>query len=183
MLAVIGVATGLSALGSASTQGRPGVVATHAIASGTVIEAADLTVVNLPDAALPQEAFGQVSDVVGRQALSDIPQRGIVVESNLLSGELTGTTGLLKLPVHFADNSAVSLLHRGQHIDVFGPTGSGGGFALVASDITVLAIPQGDQGGPWGTDTASLVVIEVDPTQAANIAAAASSTSLSFALR
>lgn len=182
-LAVIGVAAGLSSVDSVTSQGHPTVVAAHTIPGGAVISEADLTVVALPDAALPQGTSSQASALVGRQALSDIPGRAIVVESNLLGGELASTSGLLKLPVHFSDDAAVSLLRSGQHIDIFGPSGSGGSFALVASDITVLTIPPTEQSTGLGATSSELVVIEVTPEQAASISSAASSTSLSFALR
>lgn len=183
VLTVIAVAAGLSTLSSAAADGRPTVVAARPIPSGTVISEADLTLVRLPASAVPEEAFSHPDQVVGRQALSEIAVRTVIGEPELLSDELTGTTGMLKLPVHFSDSAAVSLLRSGQHIDIFGPTGSAGGFALVATNIAVLAIPQPDQGGAWSGDGAALVVVEVNPEQAAAISAASSSTSLSFALR
>ena len=183
VLTVIAVAAGLSTLNSATADGRPTVVAAHPIPSGTVIGEADLTVVRLPASALPEGAFSQPDQLVGRQTLGEIAARTVVREPELLSDDLTSTTGMLKLPVHFSDSAAVSLLRSGQHIDIFGPTGSAGGFALVAANIAVLAVPQPDQGGPWSGDGAALVVVEVNPEQAAAISAASSSTSLSFALR
>lgn len=183
VLTVIAVAAGLSTLSSATADGRPTVVAAHPIPSGTVIGEADLTVVRLPASALPEGAFSQPDQLVGRQTLGEIAARTVVREPELLSDDLTGTTGMLKLPVHFSDSAAVSLLRSGQHIDIFGPTGSASGFALVAANIAVLAVPQPDQGGPWSGDGAALVVVEVNPEQAAAISAASSSTSLSFALR
>lgn len=182
VLAVIGVAAGLGAITSPA-DGQPVVVAAHDIASGTVIGDDDLRVAVLPASATPQGAFTEVSDVVGRQALSDIPARDIVMESALLSADLTTATGLLKLPVHFTDSAAVSLLRSGQRIDIFGPSGSGGSSALVASNLPVLAIPQSDSGSAWGDQATALVVIEVTPDQAASLSSAAAGGSLSFALR
>ena len=141
VLTVIAVAAGLSTLSSAAADGRPTVVAAHAIPSGTVIGEADLTVVRLPAAALPEAAFSQPSPLVGRQTLSDIAARTVVREPDLLSDDMTGTAGMLKLPVHFADNAAVSLLRSGQRIAIFDPTGSAGDYALVATNFAVLAVP------------------------------------------
>lgn len=183
VLTVIAVAAGLSTLSSATADGRPTVVAAHPIPSGTVIGEADLTVVRLPASALPEGAFSQPDQLVGRQTLGEIAARTVVREPELLSDDLTGTAGMLKLPVHFSDTAAVSLLRSGQHIDIFGPTGSAGEYALVAANIVVLAVPQGEQDGPWSSEGAALVVIEVNPEQAATISASSSSTSLSFALR
>lgn len=183
VFAVVGVAAALSVVSSAGAGGRPTVVASRPIASGTVLSAADLSVVRLPDQARPEGAFAEIDAVVGRQSLRDVAARDLVQDSDLLDGELRSSPGMVKLPVHFSDSTAVSLLQSGQHIDIFGPDSSSDGFRLVASDIAVLTVPHNESAGPLSSGGTELVVIEVNPEQAASITAAASSTSLSFALR
>lgn len=183
VFAVIGVAAALSVVSSASTSGQPTVVAAHAIAGGVVLSASDLRVVRVPSEARPEGAFGDIAEAVGRQTLRDVSARALLQESDLLDGELRSSPGMVKLPVHFSDGTAVSLLQAGQHIDIFGPDATSGGFKLVASDITVLTVPHNEPSGPLSLGGAELVVIEVNPDQAASISAAASTTSLSFALR
>lgn len=168
---------------SANAEGQPTVVAAHTIASGTVLSASDLRVVQLSADARPDGAFAEVAAVVGRQALRDVSARDLVQDSDLLNGELRSSPGTVKLPVHFSDSAAVSLLQAGQHVDIFGPDGSSNGFRLVASDITVLTVPHSEPSGPLSSGGTDLVVIEVTAEQAADISAAASIASLSFALR
>lgn len=183
VFAVAGVAAALSVVSSAGSGGQPTVVAAHSITGGAVLSASDLRVVRVPPEARPEGAFSEISAAVGRQTLRDVSARDLLQESDLLDGELNSSPGMVKLPVHFSDSSAVSLLQAGQHIDIFGPDGSSDGFRLVASDITVLTVPHNESAGPLSSGGAELVVIEVNPEQAASISAAASITSLSFALR
>jgi len=183
VLAVVGVAAALSVVSSASSGGQPTVVAARSIAGGSVLSASDLRVIRVPAEARPDDAFAQIAEVVGRQALRDVSARDLVQDSDLLNGELTSAPGMVKLPVHFSDSGAVSLLQAGQHIDIFGPDGTSGGFRLVASNITVLTVPHNEPSVPLSSGGAELVVIEVTAEQAADIAAADSIASLSFALR
>lgn len=183
IFAVVGVAAALSVVSSASAGGEPTVVAAHSIDGGTVLSATDLRMVRLPAEARPEGAFSEISAVVGRPVLRDVSARDLVQESDLLDGDLRSSPGTVKLPVHFGDGTAVSLLQPGQHIDIFGSAGSSDGFKLVASNITVLTVPHDEPSGPLSSSGAELVVIEVNPEQAASISAAASSASLSFALR
>lgn len=183
IFAVVGLAAALSVVSSASAGGEPTVVAAHPIAGGTVLNASDLRVVRIPAEARPEGAFSEVSAVTGRPTLRDVSVRDLVQESDLLDGDLRSSPGTVKLPVHFSDGTAVSLLQPGQHIDIFGSAGSSDGFKLVASDITVLTVPHNQPSGPLSSSGAELVVLEVNPDQAASITAAASTASLSFALR
>lgn len=183
VFAVVGVAAGLSVVSSASSGGQPTVVAAHPLVSGALLTASDLRVVRVPAEARPDGTFSEITALVGRQILREVSARQLVQESDLLNGQLPSSPGLVKLPVHFSDSTAVSLLQAGQHIDIFGPKGSADGFALVASDITVVTVPHTEPSGPLSSGGAELVVVEVNPEQAAKISAAASTTSLSFALR
>jgi Flp pilus assembly protein CpaB len=110
-----------------------------------------------------------------------------LLEPSLLAA--LGRPGLVAVPIRLADGPAAAALTRaGDLVDVLGTPGDDGGGAststtgstrVVASGLTVLAVPARDGSGD---DGAGLVVVAATSTQAARLADAATTTRLSLAL-
>jgi hypothetical protein len=87
----------------------------------------------------------------------------------------TGTSdtvpaGQLAVPLRLGDAAIASLLGPGDRVDVIATDGRAGA-TVVASGVTVNAVPSGDD-GVWGDDD-GLVVVLATPEQAVSLAAAA----------
>lgn len=158
------------------------IVASRSIPGGTTLAAADLTTVWLPAPAVAEGYFGSPESLLGRQVISEVPARRTLTGSDLLTNSASVAPGNLALPVRFSDAGTTAMLGVGSRIDIFGPSGTGGGFAVIASNIRVAAVPKNDSTGILSSRDGGLVMVEVDTTQAAAISAAAT-TSLSYALR
>lgn len=183
LLAAVAVLAGLNALTTGSPDGVPVVVAARTIPGGQRVAAADLAVVHVPGATIPDGAGADPAEFVGRTVVVDVPARAVLTPSVLLDSAGRARTGALALPVRFGESSAVALLRVGSRVDVLGPADGGSGYGVVAADVPVLALPTGGSGGLVDGGGEPLVLLEVSPAQASAIAAAASVSALSFALR
>lgn len=159
------------------------VTAARRLSGGSTLTAADLTISWLPAATVAEGSFDSTEPLVGQQLIAAVPRRGVLTGEDLLSGGLSVTPGKLALPIGFASAMTVSLLQVGSRIDVLGPAGTGQGYAVVATNLRVVAVPHAGDSGMLGTSGSELVMVEVDQVQAAAITAAASAASLSYALR
>jgi Flp pilus assembly protein CpaB len=183
VFAAVAVLAVLNTFSGAEASGAPAVVAARSIPGGTLVVAGDLRLVRLPPSMLPDGAFSDPAAVIGHTVVIPVPERSVLTPATLLeSGDLVAV-GRVALPVRFAEAAALSLLHVGAHIDVLGAAANGSDYGVVASDVLVVAIPAPSEGGVLGGSQNALVLVEVDSTQAAAIAAAASVSAVSFALR
>lgn len=163
----------------------PVISASRDLAVGTVLSAADLSLVDLPVDAVAGQGFQGTDELVGQQLAVPLP-RGFPVPATALVGEglLTGTApGTVAVPLRPADPSTVGLLAPGQLVDVILRTGNG---YDVAADSTVLARAApvlwtapggtGTTSGMWGGggEEAGLVVVAAGPEEAAALAGASS---------
>ena len=115
--------------------------------------------------------------------VAEVPVRRVLIASDLL-GEAGGLApGTVALPVRFGESATISLLRVGARIDILGPSAEGSGYAVVAGDVRVAAIPKAPDEGVLGGGGSDLVLIEVTNDQATRIASSASVSDLSFALR
>ncbi len=183
LFAALAVLAALNAFSSAETSGAPTVVAARSIPGGTKVVAEDLRIVRLPPAMVPAGAFSEPAAVIGHTVVIPVPARGVLTPASLLESDALVAAGKVALPVRFAEASALPLLRVGSHIDVLGATANGSDYGVVASDVRVVAIPAPSEGGVLGGSQSGLVLVEVDSGQAATIAAAASVSAVSFALR
>lgn len=178
----VAVLAGLNALTARAGPGTAVVIAVRAIPGGTTVAADDLAVVRVPADFVAEGAYSAIGDLLGRTTVVDVPARGMLTPSALLGAEGQVAAGLLALPVRFGETSAVALLRVGSRVDVLGPTAEGSEFGVVAADVRVVALPSSGGDGLLGGSESPLVLLEVTSAQAARISAAASISSVSFAL-
>lgn len=124
-------------------------------------------------------ALTEIGAAVGRTVIVGVPERQVLTPSALLGTAGQVAAGKVALPVTFG--AAASLLSVGSRLDVLGADTAG--YGVVAADVRVAALPPSDDPGLLGGTTSRLVLLEVDSTQAAGIAAAMAVSSLSFTLR
>ncbi len=180
ILATVAAFAAVSALTQQTSNSVAVVVATKEIPAGTIINAADLTVVRLPSAAVAEGAFESVEQLIGQEVIVNIPARAVLTRFSLLADGIGVGAGRLALPIRFSDSATLTALTVGSTIDVLGQTGSS--YAVIASDLRVIAIPNVGQSGAFSSDPGELVMVDVDPAQAGAITSAASAGSLSYAL-
>ncbi|HEY3336948.1 MAG TPA: SAF domain-containing protein [Propionicimonas sp.] len=183
VFAALAVLATLNAFSSPDSSGTSAVVAGRSIPGGTKVAAEDLRIVRLPPSVVPVGAFTDVGAVIGRTLVIPVPEKSVLTPANLLESGALVTGGKVALPVRFAEATALGLLHVGAHIDILGAAANGAGYGVVAADVRVVALPAVSDGGVLGSSQGALVLVEVDSTQAAAIAAAASVSAVSFALR
>lgn len=182
LFVAVAVLAGLNVLSARAGAGTAVVVAARTIPGGTTVTADDVAVVTIPDEFVADGALTTLDAVLGRTTVIDVPARAALTASALLGGEGLVASGRLALPVRFGEASAVSLLRVGNRVDVLGPTADSGDFGVVAAEVRVVAIPAQGGGGLLGGSESPLVLLEVTPEQASRIQAAASVSSVGFAL-
>jgi Flp pilus assembly protein CpaB len=183
LLVALSVLAGVNALSQRDSTAVPVVVAARTIAGGADIVPADLTLAHLPSSAVAEGAVSDPQRLVGRTVVAEVPVRRVLTASDLL-GEAGGLApGTVALPVRFGESATISLLRVGARIDILGPSAEGSGYAVVAGDVRVAAIPKAPDEGVLGGGGSDLVLIEVTNDQATRIASSASVSDLSFALR
>lgn len=183
LFAALAVLAVLNTFSGTETSGAPTVVAARTIPGGTKVVAADLRLERLPPSMVPDGAFGDPVALIGHTVVIPVPERSILTPAILLESGAQVGGGKVALPVRFAEATALPLLRAGAHIDVLGAAANGSDYGVVASDVRVVAIPAPSEDGVLGGSKDGLVLVEVDSAQAAAIAAAASVSAVSFALR
>lgn len=153
------------------------VVAARPIAGGQTVGAADLAILELPRAAVPEGAFTTVDQAVGQTVVVQLPPRAVLTASSLATGGTLVASGRLALPVALVESSPLNLLRVGDRIDLLG-TGGSGSTEVLASRVRVVAIPEVDAGMLGGGSP--VVLVDVSREEAARLVATGSP--LSFAL-
>jgi pilus assembly protein CpaB len=159
------------------------VTATRDLAVGTVLTAADVTVVRLPEEAVTVGAATTSVDVVGHQVAAPLTLGAPVSRTSLVGeGLLTGTApGTVAVPLRPADPAIVQLLAPGQLVDVILRRGDGYDVAaeptVLARSVAVLWTDTTDDGGTWpgAGEEAGLVVVAASPDAAVALAGSSSS--------
>ena len=172
----------LVALGHGDSATAPALVAVRSIEGGRAISAADVEVASVPLQSLPEGALVDPAQAVGRTALAALPRRGVLTTSDLLTGGSLVGAGRVALPVTLGGGAALGLIRVGDRIDLLGASNEGSAVGVVATGVRVVAIPPGDSGLLPGSPGDRVVLIEVDPDAAARISAAATVSTITFAL-
>ena len=183
LFAAVAVLAALSSLSARQSSGTDVLVAARTIAGGSPVVTADLKLERLPASGVPEGAITDPELVVGRTVVAEVPARRVLTGSDLLSAGGLAGPGLVALPVRFGESATVALLEVGSRIDILGPTAGAEAYGVVAASVRVVAIPKGGETGLLSGAQAELVLVEVTSAQAAAIAASASVSPLSFALR
>lgn len=164
-----------TAVRPAPETGVPVLVAAHDLRGGTVLSAEDLVVVEMSSRHAPPSALRSAESVVGK-VLAAAVDRGVPVTSRSVVSQklLEGTSGRVLTPVRFPDPDLAVVLSPGATVDVVGA--DEGGAATLARGAKVVALPtQPSEGGMFaagGSNRGLLVILEVTPREAAELAQA-----------
>jgi Flp pilus assembly protein CpaB len=157
------------------------IVATHDLASGTVLGPDDLVVRRFPVGSAPRGAAPQA---IGRTLAAPVRRGEPVTDVRLVAPALVaGYPGRVALPVRIADADVVGLLRVGDHVDLVAADPRAGTASYVAVDVPVLALPTPAERDVGSSElTGRLVVVAAVPTEVARIAGAAVTDLLSVVI-
>jgi Flp pilus assembly protein CpaB len=174
------VLAGLTALAPPRPATVSVVTAEHMLAGGTTVRAEDLDTTELPPGAVPDGAWSEPSEVVGQTLAGPVPAGQVLTPSALLRHRASAS-GSVVAPLPLADDRVTALLEAGDQVDVLAADSQTGKTRVVATAIRVVtgAIP----GAEDAPGTGGLVLVEVSPSTAAALAAAASTSVLSVVWR
>jgi len=183
------------------TAGVAVVTAARDLTSGVTLTAADLTTITLPASAVPAGAVTSAAAAIGQPVAGAMRRGEPLTDARLDHGPLSAPApGLVAAPVRLADAQAAGLLRAGEHVDVLAsstsvstsalasattadqPDVTPSAAAVVAADVTVVAIPSAPAGPGAAADPAfegALVVLATTPDQARRLAQAEVSARLS----
>jgi pilus assembly protein CpaB len=165
----------------------PVVVAAGDLPAGTVLAAADLTLVDLPAPLAPDGAGRQPAGLTG-QVLAGPVRRGEPVTDVRVVGPALWSqvpAGQVAAPVRLADLAVATLLRPGDRVDVLASSAEAGAAEVVAAGALVLSTPPGADPAERATsppDGAGLLVLAVAPETARLLAGVATTSSLTVTL-
>jgi hypothetical protein len=118
----------------------------------------------------------------GRTLAAPLRAGEAVTDVRLVGPALTeGYPGLSAVPVRLPDAGMVDLLRVGDRIDLVSADPQGGGASVVASDVPVLAVPDGSAAAGATGLSGSLVVVGAEPADVPQIADASVRTFVTIA--
>lgn len=160
----------------------PLVVAAHDLLSGSVIGPDDIALVRMAADLIPTGSATSAAGLVGRIVAGPMRAGEPLTDRRIVGAALVAgyPTGLVAAPVRIQDADVVSLLRVGDRIDIYSSNGDPAVPApRVVSDAPVVTLPSLDSTGRDG----ALVVLAVSSADAARLAQASATTSLSVSLR
>jgi Flp pilus assembly protein CpaB len=150
------------------------------VAGGSVLRPEDLGLAAYDPASVPQGAFHDASEVVGRTTAAPLRAGEPLTDVRLVAPSvLHGYPDLVAVPVRLGDPDAAALLRVGDRVDLLAADPQGGHPArAVGSRVPVLALPRprGDSTTSGAAPGGALVVVGVPP-DSARVLTAASATS------
>ena len=183
VLAGAAVWAGLTALRPESPATVAVLVAAGPLTGGVVIEPGEVSVLQLPSAAVPAQYLTDPAQAVGKPATLPVPQGAVLLPASVVSREALAAPGMAVLPVTLV-NTAAGLIEVGDRLDLIGSEQHGA--APVASGARVVAVLSTRQGessfSPVSSD-GPVVLVELRPDALAKVAAAAASGPLGFGFR
>lgn len=158
-------------------------VATRQLAAGTQLASADVRVVAMPVAFVPDLALGDPAEAVGRTLTSALTTGSVLTGASTLSGrDPAGGSDERLVPFRVPDAAIVALLQVGDRISVVGATVDGAAIDL-AVDVRVAALPAPGGSGSFGGESGALIVVAADPATASRLAAASGHLRMTVVLR
>lgn len=167
----------VGALRPAPPAGVDVVVAARDLPAGTVLAAADLDTVAVPEplaVAAARASDDARAALLGATTAVAVPA-GLALVPSLLSGAaLAGPPGTVVAAVRLGDATLAALLAPGEHVDLLASPGDGGPGVVVAHRAVVLPTPAPQSGGPLdGARTPAPLLVAVAPDESAALAGAA----------
>ncbi|NYE95179.1 Flp pilus assembly protein CpaB [Psychromicrobium silvestre] len=167
--------------------------ATADLPTGTVLSAAQLKIVRLPPAAVPDAAFNDPEQVIGQQLAAPLRRGQLLTDASLLGHSLLigAPPGTEAVPVRVADPATMAWLLPGQLVTVVlsieDQAGRYGPGAVLASAVPVLWIPAKEPGSSsWSTlgesSASGLVLLAAPKNQSKSLAGASSRGKVSLVL-
>ena len=174
------VLTGLTALAPPEPHTVSVVTAARPLVGGQTVSPDDLAQTALPEQSVPDGAWRDPADVIGRTLAGPLPARQVLTPAALLR-ERAGGTGSVVAPLPLADPRVARLVEAGDQVDVLAADSQSGKTVVVATAVRVV-------NGGIGSDSESagsggLVLVEVSPGTATALAAAAATSTLSVVWR
>ncbi|MEV7970035.1 RcpC/CpaB family pilus assembly protein [Sphaerisporangium sp. NPDC088356] len=182
------------AAGSVGLAMRP-VPATEVLAAARdlrpgTLAAPDLTVVRIPEAAVPDGALRPGAPVAGRVLAAPARRGEPLTDLRLLGPALVDAygPGMVATPVRITDAGAARLLRVGDVIDVIAAAAQWDEARLdprtatVAQAVTVIALPRATASADSMTESGALVVLATTLEQAARLTQAGTGSRLSITI-
>jgi Flp pilus assembly protein CpaB len=179
VLTAVAVATGIHAASATPPAEVAVTVAARDLPAGTVLTSDDLRTVGFAPRSVP----GDLAQApAGRTLAAPLRAGEAVTDVRLVGPALTeGYPGLSAVPVRLPDAGMVDLLRVGDRIDLVSADPQGGGASVVASDVPVLAVPDGSAAAGATGLSGSLVVVGAEPADVPQIADASVRTFVTIA--
>ncbi len=147
---------------------RSVVVAARAIAAGTTLSAADVSVAIIPESLAPPDAAASFDDVVGRAVNAPVSERSVLTASTIASGQVLARPGFVVAALPLTNDALLELLRPGSVIDILAPQREAGG--VLASGVRVVAAPGKPEGGLGFAAASRVALVEVTPAVALELA-------------
>jgi pilus assembly protein CpaB len=162
----------------------PVVVAAADLATGTALAAADLKVSLLPADTAPAGRAEDPAPLIGRRLASPVRAGEPVTDVRLVGPGLTSglPSGQVAAPVRLADLAVTALVRAGDHVDVLATAPDATAAEVVAAGALVLAASGPAEDAASAQDVAGLLVLAVDESTAARLAAVATTATLTVSL-
>jgi pilus assembly protein CpaB len=156
------------------------VVAGVDLPAGTVLADQHLAVTRLPADAVPAGVQPQSAGLLGRVLAGAVRAGEPLTDARLVGPGLTALLppGQVAAPVRIADLAVAALVRTGDRVDVLAAPPDAEQAEVVAAGALVLAAPGPEQVDP----AAGLLVLAVDSTTAARLAAASTTATLTVSL-
>jgi pilus assembly protein CpaB len=160
---------------------NPVVVAAADLSPGAALSQDDLAVARFPAGLAPTGVAADPAALVGRVLTGGVRAGEPVTDVRLVGAGLTALLpdGQVAAPVRLADLAVAALVRTGDRIDVLATPPDTASAEIVAASVLVLATPAS---GPGDADTGGLLLLAVDPSTAARLAAMATTATLTVSL-
>lgn len=183
LAAVICLFACLNVLNPAQPESAPVLVAARSLPAGGTLSDADLNVIEMPVAFIPEAALSQHSQATGRILTGAVSAGSVLTANSVLTGREATDPDERLVPFRVPDAATVALLQVGDRISVVGSSVDGGVIDL-ATDVRIAALPTPASGSSLGsTESGALVVVAANQQTAARLAAASNQMRMAIVLR
>jgi pilus assembly protein CpaB len=161
----------------------PVAVAAVDLPAGSVLTASQVTVARMPPEVVPSGVVADPDLLRGRTLAAGVRAGEPLTDVRIVGAGLTAVLpeGQVAAPVRLADLAVAALVRTGDRVDVLATHSDATDAQLVADGVLVLAAP-GTPAGPDADPAAGLLLLAVEESTAARLAAAATTATLTVSL-